>query len=911
AIGDVTVGVIFTATSGLSTTADTISLTNTTTGGITVGSAVTAGGANGVTLNANAAGSGNGNLAVNAAVSSSGGAITLGAYGDVTFSATGDVSSGNGNVVVGADTDTTVGGVVTLDAGTTINAGSGTIAVTATGNITLTGLTTTNTTTGAVSVTSTSGSILDAGDTTVDITANASGSRVSLSAATGIGTSSDDVDLAAAAMQATNSTSGGIFLQETNGLSIGGTGVSTGGGNGAINIDVVAGALSVDSVITANGSGTVTLTVAGALTVAAGVSSTSGNLSFSGASIALNASNASASTSGNVSLTAATGGITDGNSTSVNVSGNVLSASSATGIDLDTTVVTASSLSVSGLGDIAIDDTAGGLTVTSAMTTDGTITLTAAAGNLSLVSVTAGGSKNVSGTTTGSGDIQIGNVSAAAATITLTAAGGITDSNAATVNLTASSASLTAVSGIGDSNALETNVTTIAFSNTVSGTVELTEVAAGGGFTVGSVGTVTTSSNTAAGGTVALTASSPIVFAVNTTSAGTLTAQALEVSGAGDNITVNASVTVRSTSGSVVFEAGDNIVVSGTVQSDSGNITLDSGFGDTDNVALQTLDGTLTASSGTVTIDLNAESGDATQGAAGTITASVLALLATGGGTGAYVLAASTTNNVGALTASVGGAIDFFDTTGLTIGSGGVGVTTSNDDATFVVGAGNISLAEDIALGTGALRLQTNAVAGSITQTSGKTVVASSLGLRAGTGGINLPTAGNDVDTLAATTTGSFAMRDVDTLTLGTVAVDGVFTPAVTGLTAGGSLELVVGGDLTITQSISASGQTVRLASTGGGVSESGSATITAGTLGVRAGGGNIALGNNNDVDNLAAFASGSIAIVNTNGVAIGDVTAGVNFTATSGLSTTADSISLTNTTAGGITVGSAVTAGG
>jgi hypothetical protein len=80
-------------------------------------------------------------------------------------------------------------------------------------------------------------------------------------------------------------------------------------------------------------------------------------------------------------------------------------------------------------------------------------------------------------------------------------------------------------------------------------------------------------------------------------------------------------------------------------------------------------------------------------------------------------------------------------------------------------------------------------------------------------------------------------------LTLGTVAVDGVFTPAVTGLTAGGSLELVVGGDLTITQSISASGQTVRLASTGGGVSESGSATITAGTLGVRAGGGNIAVG--------------------------------------------------------------------
>jgi hypothetical protein len=208
--------------------------------------------------------------------------------------------------------------------------------------------------------------------------------------------------------------------------------------------------------------------------------------------------------------------------------------------------------------------------------------------------------------------------------------------------------------------ALETNVTTLAFSNTTSGNVALTEVAAGGGFTVGSVATISsplaTSSNAAAGGTVTLIASSPIVFAVNTTSAGTLTAQALEVAGAGRR------------------HHGERV----------GDGPLDGRFGGVRGgrqyrgqrhgpVGLgeyharlgirrhgrrrrcSTLNGTLTASSGTVTIDLNAESGDATQGAAGTITASVLALLATGGGTGAYVLAASTTNNVGTLTASVGG----------------------------------------------------------------------------------------------------------------------------------------------------------------------------------------------------------------------------------------------------------------
>src|SRR5205823_5373138 len=128
-------------------------------------------------------------------------------------------------------------------------------------------------------------------------------------------------------------------------------------------------------------------------------------------------------------------------------------------------------------------------------------------------------------------------------------------------------------------------------------------------------------------------AASPITFAINTTSAGTLTATATETvppTPNVDNITVNAGITVQSTGGDVVFQAGDNIVINATAQvlAPAGNISFTSGFGDNDGEGAQTLDGTISASAttGVVTLNLSAQQG-ATQAGTGSITGNQLLLL--------------------------------------------------------------------------------------------------------------------------------------------------------------------------------------------------------------------------------------------------------------------------------------------
>ncbi|WP_202921738.1 autotransporter-associated beta strand repeat-containing protein [Anatilimnocola aggregata] len=498
-------------------------------------------------------------------------------------------------------------------------------------------------------------------------------------------------------------------------------------------------------------------------------------------------------------------------------------------------------------------------------------------------------------------------------TSTAGSGGAIIDNNAGVLNLSGGDAALLASGGIGSADAIEMNLTNVGFNNSTAGDVRLTELVGTGGFVVNAVVGVATSANT--GGAAFLIASSPITFAVNT-SATNITAQALESAATNtDNITVNSGVTVTATTGNVLFEAGDRIVIqsTGLVTATLGNVTFDSGFSDTDNDGLMDLSGGVSAVAGTVTLDLNAEAGptsNATQTATSTITSVTLSLLTTGGGTGVFDLDAPTTNNVSNLIANVGGEVEYRDANSLTLGTGGNGITTSNDDATICVIAGNLTLSDNVNLGSGTLRLQTDAVGSGISQSAG-TITASALGLRSGTGGINLPTATNDVDTLAGTTTGSFTFQDADGFTIGTVGIDGCFTPGVTG-TSSGDLELcVLTGDITISDNIAAGGNTVRLQASTGNVVETLAATITAGTLGVRAGGGNVTLDNSNDVDNLAAFASGNVSVVNVGGVIIGTVGAGPCFTATTGVSTTAGTISVINNTSGNITISQAVSAGG
>lgn len=154
---------------------------------------------------------------------------------------------------------------------------------------------------------------------------NLVGDVATLQAATGIGGSGTaDIDTTLGTLEATNTTSGEIFIHETNGLVIGGTGVQTLSGNGQIHLVVDAGPLTANSIVTAEGAGTVTLIAdAGTVDINALVSSTTGDIAVTGNVITQDA-NFLTGGAGTVTVTADSGSIAmaDGTNTS-SASGNI------------------------------------------------------------------------------------------------------------------------------------------------------------------------------------------------------------------------------------------------------------------------------------------------------------------------------------------------------------------------------------------------------------------------------------------------------------------------------------------------------------------------------------------------------------------------------------------------------------
>ncbi|MFM7058194.1 MAG: hypothetical protein ACKO2P_14845 [Planctomycetota bacterium] len=261
--------------------------------------------------------------------------------------------------------------------------------------------------------------------------------------------------------------------------------------------------------------------------------------------------------------------------------------------------------------------------------------------------------------------------------------GAITDANTTAANIAASTALLLAATGIGSSDAIDTQVGTIAFQNSTSGHIQLNELSGSGGFIIGTVGSQTSSANSASSSpnNVVLTAGSPITFAHDVTSAGDLTATATDVGSAtDDHITVNAGITV--TADNVVFDAGDSIIMNtgSVVQATaaSGDVTFRSDVGDQDTTGSMTLNGQILALTGTVTLNLNSQD-DATQGAApARIRGTELLLLSTGSANADFFLD-STDNQIGTLAAATSGDVVVRDTNGgLVIGTIGStnGITT-------------------------------------------------------------------------------------------------------------------------------------------------------------------------------------------------------------------------------------------
>ena len=197
---------------------------------------------------------------------------------------------------------------------------------------------------------------------------------------------------------------------------------------------------------------------------------------------------------------------------------------------------------------------------------------------------------------TATGDVQLATVNGGTGTVYVIAdldddgAGAISDVLAAeTANITAASASLRAGSGIGSGNALETAISTLAASNTTSGDIEITNNV-GGLLTIGTVnGLAGVTNSAAAAGMVVVVNNSPLTVASNVMAVGniTITASDTAVANMTDNLTVNAGVSVTSTTGSIALNAGDDLTLTATsvVSAAAGGvmINIDAPGSDPDN----------------------------------------------------------------------------------------------------------------------------------------------------------------------------------------------------------------------------------------------------------------------------------------------------------------------------------------
>ncbi|MDF1822646.1 MAG: LysM peptidoglycan-binding domain-containing protein, partial [Alcanivoracaceae bacterium] len=143
----------------------------------------------------------NGDLAINNAVTSTGGSVELAASDNVTQAADGDVTASGGTLRVSAGT-----GDITMTDGA-VGSASGNVAYAAANDVTVASISGAN-----VSVNA-GGDILDGGDAATDILAT----NVNLQAGGDIGETSDALDTSVSTLAA-SATSGGIYINESDGL---------------------------------------------------------------------------------------------------------------------------------------------------------------------------------------------------------------------------------------------------------------------------------------------------------------------------------------------------------------------------------------------------------------------------------------------------------------------------------------------------------------------------------------------------------------------------------------------------------------------------------------------------------------------------------------------------------------------
>ena len=520
-------------------------------GGLTITGTVTAHGSGTVTLNADA-----GSVEIGAVIRSGSGAIAV--SGDAVLQGAEITTGGSGSVTVAAD-----GGSITMASGTTTATAGGQIRYTASGDV---GLSILSSATGSIEVTASGGAITDRldGEAANLSTAGA----VTLSAAAGIG-SGDDIDTLIGTLTASNSGSGNIAIQETNGLTVGVGGIRTLGGNGNVSVDVDAGGLTITGTLTAHGSGTVTLNAdAGSVEIGAVIRSGSGAIAVS-ADAVLQEAEITTGGSGSVTVAADGGSITMASGTTTATAGGQIRYTASSDVGLSILSSASGAIEVTASGG-AITDRLDGEAAN--LATAGAVTLSAAAGigsgddiDTSIGTLTAGnsGSGNIAiqetnGLTVGVGGIRTlggnGNVSVDVDAGGLTITGTLAAHGSGTVTLNADAGSVEigavirsasgAIAVSGDAVLQEAEITT-------GGSGGVTVTADGGSITMAS-GTTTAT----AGGQIRYTATGDAGLSILSSASG-----AIEVTASGGAITdrLDGEAANVLTGGQLALRAGSGI----------------------------------------------------------------------------------------------------------------------------------------------------------------------------------------------------------------------------------------------------------------------------------------------------------------------------------------------------------------
>jgi hypothetical protein len=237
-------------------------------GALVVNGAITASGANAVSLVTTA-----GAIALNQAISTGSGSVTIDAAAGLALADLGDIRSLSGNVTLDAGS-----GALTMTGSTVVDAGSGRIALDADGQVTVGKLHTT----GNADLVIRGGGIVDGGEGDTDIVA--AGARLVLVSTGGVGSLADALEIQVASLDAVNTGSldgnSGVALEEVDGLVVARLEQAA---SGSVSVATLNGAIVVAAGGVSATSGDVALYaggIGGALAVNADIRTTGGSIAL-------------------------------------------------------------------------------------------------------------------------------------------------------------------------------------------------------------------------------------------------------------------------------------------------------------------------------------------------------------------------------------------------------------------------------------------------------------------------------------------------------------------------------------------------------------------------------------------------------------------------------------------------------